>query len=213
MVALNLRKDYLGNPCRMNNARNDVMQTARLSNYQFGLAIFLLLMVGFTRASHVGSTAVLPDATLAAMLLGGITLRRGVWFAALMGICIAVDAFAIGVEGVSNYCLSPAYWALLPTYAVMWLGGRWLAKRSNAFEAMHYAVVALATTTVAFLISTYSFYLFSGRFPQVPLWEVMQHGWEYFPAYLGYTMMYLGLAWGLQRVYVLAISARNSQHA
>jgi hypothetical protein len=181
------------------------------TNRQLLVAFTLVFLMALTRGSHVGTTFSLPDATLAAMLLGGIFLRRGAWFATLMGICIAVDAFAVGVAGVSSYCLSPAYWALLPTYAVMWLGGRWLAKRGNAFEAVPYAAVALTTTTIAFLISTDSFYLFSGRFPQVPLWEVMQHGWEYFPAYLGYTLLYLGVAWGVQRVYGMVTSARNSQ--
>ena len=177
------------------------------------IAAGLFALIIATRGSHVGTTFTLPDATLAGMLLGGIFLRRGAWFAAMLAICVAVDAYAVGMAGVSSYCLSPAYWALLPTYAVMWLGGRWLAKRGNAFEAVPYTAVALATTTIAFLISTDSFYLFSGRFPQASLWEVMQHGWEYFTAYLGYTMMYLGLAWVAQRVVGIAISARRSQPA
>ncbi len=176
-------------------------------------AIGLLVLIIATRGSHIGSSALLPDATLAAMLLGGIRLKRAGWFAALMGCCVAVDAFAVGVAGVSSYCLSPAYWALLPTYAVMWLGGCWLAKRSNAFQTLPYATVALATTTVAFLISTDSFYLFSGRFPQATLWEAMQHGWEFFPAYLGYTMMYLGVAWFARRAYHMVLSVRQSRVA
>lgn len=183
------------------------------TNRQLLVAFTLVFLIALTRGSHVGTTFSLPDATLASMLLGGIFLQRSFWFAVMMAVAVAVDAFAVGVAGVSSYCLSPAYWALLPTYAVMWLGGRWLAKRGNAFEAVPYAAVALATTTIAFLISTDSFYLFSGRFPQASLWQVMQHGWEYFPAYLGYTMMYLGLAWVAQRVYGMAIHARNSQPA
>lgn len=177
------------------------------------LALVLILAVLLTRGSHVGNAAALPDATLAAMLVGGIVLRRGIWFAALMGLCVAVDAFAVGVAGVSSYCLSPAYWALLPTYAVMWLGGNRLAKRGDVFAAVPYAAVTFASTTLAFVISTYSFFLFSGRFPQAPLWEVMQYGWEYFPEYLGYTMLYLGLAWGAHHVYRMVTSANRSQHA
>lgn len=175
------------------------------------LALFVLLIA--TRGSHAGSAALLPDATLAVMLLGGIALGRGAWFAALMSACVAVDAFAVGVTGVSSYCLTPAYWALLPTYGVMWLGGRWLAGRGEAFAALPYVAVALATTTAAFLISTDSFYLFSGRVPEASLLEVVQHGWEYFPAYLGYTLMYLGIAWGLQRALGIDIAASRTRHA
>lgn len=177
------------------------------------IAVGLLVLMIATRGSHVGSAALLPDATLAVMLLGGILLKRAGWFAAFLGGCIAVDAFAVGVAGVSSYCLSPAYWALLPTYGGMWLGGRWLASRANAFAILPYAAVAVASTTLAFLISTDSFYLFSGRFPQASLWEIMQHGWEYFPAYLGYTMMYLGAAWLARCVAGMVTAAGSSQTA
>lgn len=173
----------------------------------------LTLVIAVTRGSHVGSAALLPDASLAAMLLGGIVLRSSRWFAALMGCCVAVDAFAVGVAGVSSYCLSPAYWALLPTYAVMWLGGNWLARRANAFEALPYIFVALSAGTVAFVISTHSFFLFSGKFPQASLLEVLQHGWEYYPAYLGYTLMYLGIAWIARRAYDTRVASLRSQRA
>ncbi|HEY3327888.1 MAG TPA: hypothetical protein VGK14_12100 [Novimethylophilus sp.] len=175
-------------------------------------AILLILMV-LTRGSHVDTGSSLPDATLACMLLGGIFLRRGAWFALMMMTAVAVDAYAIGVDGVSSYCLSPAYWALLPTYATLWMGGRWLAKRANAFAPLAYAGVAFLTTTMAFLISTDSFYLFSGRYPQASLWEVMQHGWEYYPAYLGYTLMYLAVAWAAQHALMLIAGQYQARNA
>ncbi len=180
---------------------------------QLLIAIGLLIVMIATRGSHVGTAFSLPDATLAIMLLGGLLLRRGAWFATLFATCVAVDAFAVGVAGVSSYCLSPAYWALLPTYAVMWLGGRWLARRGEAFGAGPYAAVATLTTSVAFVLSTHSFYLFSGKFPEASLWEVLQHGWEYFPAYLGYTLMYLAAAWVAQRTYSSLNATRRSQTA
>ncbi len=173
-------------------------------------AILLILMV-LTRGSHVGTVATLPDATLACLLLGGIFLQRAIWFALMLVVAVAVDAFAVGVAGVSSYCLSPAYAGLLPTYAALWLGGRWLAQRGNSFAPLAYAGVAFMTTTLAFLISTDSFYLFSGRYPNASLLEVVQHGWEYYPAYLGYTLMYLGIAWVAHRALVALGAVRASQ--
>lgn len=163
------------------------------------IAFSLLLIMVLTRGSHVGDSSMLPDATLATMLLGGMLLQRGAWFALMLVAAVVVDAFAVGVAGVSSYCLSPAYWALLPTYAAMWLGGRWLATRRDAFAPLPFAAVASLAASSAFVISTYSFYVFSGKFPDAPLWQVMQHGWEYYPAYVGYTLMYLGLGWLVQR--------------
>lgn len=169
------------------------------SRLSLWVAIILLSLLAFTRGSHVGDSFSLPDATLAVMLLGGMLLQRSAWFGLMIAVAVVVDAFAVGVAGVSSYCLSPAYWALLPTYATMWLGGRWLAKQSEAFAPLPFIAVASVTTSLAFVISTYSFFLFSGKFPEAPLFEVMQHGWEYYPAYLGFTLMYLGVAWLAQR--------------
>jgi len=172
----------------------------------FGLLVLTLI----TRGSHVGSGAMLPDATLAAMLLGGMLLGRGLWFAIFMSVCVAIDAYAVGIAGVSSYCLTPAYCALVPTYGVMWLGGTWLGKQANAFDPAPFAIVSLLTTSIAFVISTHSFYLFSGRFPEASVWEVLQHGWEYFPQYLGYTMMYLGAAWAIkQALGVLGVTSKS----
>ncbi len=177
------------------------------------IAFGLLVLTFVTRGSHIGSGAMLPDATLAAMLLGGLLLRRGTWFAAFMSACVAIDAYAVGIAGVSSYCLTPAYWALIPTYGVMWMGGVWLAKRTSAFDPAPFAIVSLVTTSIAFVISTHSFYLFSGRFPEASVWQVLQHGWEYFPAYLGYTMMYLGAAWAIERAAMTIAATRATRNA
>ena len=183
------------------------------TNKTLAIAATLLILMILTRGSPVGTSFSLPDATLACMLLGGIWLKRGAWFALMLAVAVAVDAYAVGVAGVSSYCLSPAYWALLPTYAALWLGGRWLAKRANAFAPLAYSAVATITTSLAFLVSTDSFYLFSGRFPDATLWEVMQHGWEYYPAYLGYTMMYLGVAWVAQHALKLVAGQHQARNA
>lgn len=181
----------------------------QVTQRQIWTGVTLIALIAFTRGSHVGSSALLPDATLAAMLLGGMLLQRGVWFAVLMAFAVAIDAFAVGIAGVSSYCLTPAYWALLPTYAVMWLGGVWLDKSGQRFNLLPYALTGLVTTSIAFVLSTHSFYLFSGRVQEAGLLEVLRHGWEYFPAYLGFTMMYLAAAWLVRRV---VPSARNQQN-
>lgn len=187
------------------------MTSALRQNILLAVSLFMLMVL--TRGSHVGSTSLLPDATLACMMLGGMLLQRSTWFVLMMSTAVAVDAFAVGVAGVSNYCWTPAYWALLPTYAVMWIGGYWLEARGEAFSVLRYSLTALAATSIAFIISTDSFYLLSGRVPEATLWQALNHGWEYFPAYLGYTMMYLAVAWGLQRAISTINTAQNTRSA
>jgi hypothetical protein len=77
----------------------------------------------------------------------------------------------------------------------MWLGGVWLGQQSNAFKALPYALVSLGATFAAFVISTQTYYLFSGRFPAEGLVESMQHGWEYLPSWMGYAAMYFAAIW------------------
>ncbi|MCE9634019.1 MAG: hypothetical protein K8Q92_07525 [Methylophilales bacterium] len=167
------------------------------------LAFFMLL----TRGSHVLTAVALPDASLALFLLGGLMLKRANWFVALVALATAIDFGAASIDSLYAFCITNGYWGMFPTYTVMWLGGRWLAKQYDAFSALPYAVVGLVSTSVAFVISTQTYYLFSGRFPNTGVLETMQYGWEYLPSYLGFTAMYLGLAWmvthGLRRVNVM----------
>lgn len=181
----------------------------KLQNPSLLIGLALITLMALTRGSHVGTAFSFPDASLAVILLGGILLGNLRWFAAMMLSAVAIDAFAVGIAGVSSYCLTPAYWALLPTYAVMWLGGVWLDKSGQRFNLLPYALTGLVTTSIAFVLSTHSFYLFSGRVQEAGLLEVLRHGWEYFPAYLGFTMMYLAAAWLVRRV---VPSARNQQN-
>ena len=82
----------------------------------------------------------------------------------------------------------------------MWLGGHWLATQRDDYSTLAYAAVSITSTTLAFIISTQTYYLFSGRFPASGVVESMQHGWEYLPSYLGFTMMYFAIVWLVVRV-------------
>ena len=88
----------------------------------------LMVLMAVTRAYHFGSALHLPDASLAVFLLAGCYLPR--WaFPVLLVEAGLVDYFAINYGGVSGWCFSAAYWFLIPTYAVLWMGGRFYATR------------------------------------------------------------------------------------
>ena len=160
------------------------------------LAFFMLL----TRGSHVLTSVALPDASLVLFLLGGMYLGTGVksraaWFAGFFGLAAVIDFGAAALDPVQGFCLTNGYWGLIPSYAAMWLGGLWLANRKDAFEIKSYTLVSLLTTFVAFVISTQTYYLFSGRFPANGLIESLQHGWEYLPSWMGFSAMYFAIVW------------------
>lgn len=155
------------------------------------IAFFMLL----TRGSHVLTQVSLPDASLALFLLGGLLLGRFAWFAAFFILATVIDFGAAAFDPAQGFCLTNGYWGLIPAYGAMWLGGIWLAKQKDAFSLVPYALVSLATTFIAFVISTQTYYLFSGRFPAEGMVESMQHGWEYLPSWMGFSMMYFAIVW------------------
>ncbi len=155
------------------------------------LAFFMLL----TRGSHVLTAFSLPDASLIVFLLGGIWVRRWSWFVLLFVLAAVIDFGAAAFNPYLGFCLTDGYWGMIPTYAVMWLGGLWLAKQAQPFKAALYFPVAAVTTVAAFVISTQTYYLFSGRFPNNGLHETILHGWNYLPTYLGYSIMYAIVVW------------------
>ena len=159
------------------------------------LAFFMLL----TRGSHVLTHVALPDASLALLLIGGLYLRKAVWLVGFVMLATAIDFSAAAIDSLQAYCLTIGYWGMLPTYAAMWLAGVWLDKQSNGLDALKFSLAAVVSTLAAFVISTQTYYLFSGRFPTHGLVETIQYGWNYLPSYLAYTAMYLVAFWALAK--------------
>ncbi len=160
------------------------------------IAFFMLL----TRGSHVLTNVALPDASLALFLLGGLYLgssfkSRAAWFAAFFALATIIDFGAAALDPAQGFCLTNGYWGLIPSYAAMWLGGMWLGKQKDAFSALPYSLVSMGATFVAFVISTQTYYLFSGRFPNNGVMQTLQYGWNYLPSWMGFSAMYFAFVW------------------
>lgn len=171
------------------------------------IAFFMLL----TRGSHVLTTISLPDASLMLFFLGGLFLKRVGWLAVFFVLASVIDFGAAALDPAQGFCLTNGYWGLIPAYSALWLGGLWLSKRQDAFAALPYAASALITTFLAFVISTQTYYLFSGRFPNNGVLETMQYGWDYLPGYLGFTAMYFAVIWLAARGLGSVKLARSTQ--
>ena len=158
---------------------------------------FLMLL---TRGSHVLTSVSLPDASLALLLIGGLYLRKATWFILFVALATVIDFGAAEIDSLQGFCLTAGYWGMLPTYAVMWLAGLWLSEDVDSLDILKFSLVGLGATFLSFVISTQTYYLFSGRFPAKGLIESMQHGWEYLPSYMGFTVMYLAAFWALAKL-------------
>ncbi len=172
-------------------------KTQRSQHLLIAAAITFLMLL--TRGSHVLTSVSLPDASLALLLIGGLYLRKAGWFVLFAVLATVIDFSAAAIDSIQAFCLTDGYWGMLPTYAAMWLAGTWLSKQTGSINVIKFASVSVASTLAAFVISTQTYYLFSGRFPDDGIMESMQHGWEYLPSYMGYTLMYLAAFWALSK--------------
>lgn len=153
----------------------------------------LMGLMAATRFHHFGNVTTLPDASLAVFFLAGLLLASPWIFVLLLIEAALIDYLAIQYGGVSDWCVTPAYLFLVPTYGVMWLGGR-LSQASPLDQWQGWAVTSgtlLAATVNAFLISNFSFYYLSGYFGQISVLEYSQQTLPYAVPYLTWTLIYV----------------------
>ncbi|OQK15666.1 hypothetical protein AU255_15730 [Methyloprofundus sedimenti] len=161
-------------------------------NTKYLITCALAMLMALTRSDHFGSAITLPDASLAVFYLAGIFTGGMASFAVLLTEAAFLDYVAITYGQVSDYCISPAYVFLIPTYAVMLFAGRWSAKYAilNSRDLSHQFAYLLLATSIAFFISNGGFYLFSGKFPELSVVEYAQRVAKYYPAYISSTLLY-----------------------
>ena len=161
----------------------------------------LALTMAATRLSHFGSASLLPDASLAVFLVGGLALQSLWGFSVLMALAFGVDVLSAKTAVEAGWCLTPAYWGMIPTYGVLWLAGYWLGAqgRPNLLTA---GGVCLAAVCGAFLISNAFWYGLSDTVANLSAMEYATAVARYFPSYLGSAFLYLvplWLGWKLTR--------------
>jgi len=164
--------------------------------------LVLVALMAATRMHHFGSALHLPDASLAVFLLAGFFIASPLLFAGLLLEAGALDYVAINYLSVSDWCITPAYWFLIPTYAVLWYAGRYYARiHQHSLRSLGvFAGISAAALSVAFFISNGAFYRFSGRYPDISLAEYAARVAEYYPQYLAGGALYLACAAALYAV-------------
>jgi hypothetical protein len=172
------------------------------------VAIFAVLaaLMAATRFSHFGSAVSLPDASYAVFFLGGLYLSRiarasVAVFSVLTVEAGLIDYYATSVQGISDWCMSPAYWFLIPTYGSLWLVGRWFASRNAMQEGslngkawIGLGVAAWAGSSFAFVFSNATFYMFSGRFAEMSAAEYASRVAQYYISYVSMALLYIACA-------------------
>ena len=163
---------------------------------QINIGLILTLVMALTRSHHWATLHALPDASWAIFFLVGVYLRP-LWIApGLIAAAMLIDYVAITQFGVSGFCVSPAYWLLIPAYGALFIAGRVYAQHySMSLATLPWlAGTALVGAVTAELLSSGGFYFFSGRFADPSLAEFVPRFFKYFPSMLSSFALYLGLA-------------------
>ncbi len=156
------------------------------------LSTALVILMALTRSHHFDSINHLPDASLAVFLLAGFFLPQ-LAFPVLLIVAGGADYVAFNYVGISDWCFSPAYWFLIPTYAVIFYAGRYYRSlhQDSWMGLSRFTLTALLATSAAFVISNMSFYAFSGRYAEMTVTQYVSHITQYYLPYMSSAFMYL----------------------
>ena len=163
--------------------------------YLFGSLIFLMLL---TRGDHFLSSISLPDASFAIFLIGGMLLKKPKWFISLLTFSFVIDLAALSMNNTYQIPINLGYLGLLASYGIMWFFGLRIANTKSFSKFVAFGIIS---TLITFVISTQTYNLLSGTFPDITIKESIQTGWEYLPQSFIYTMSYLLAYWGIQSLF------------
>ena len=167
-----------------------------------GIFLILALVMTATRVNHF---AALPDASWAVFFAAGFYLRGHLRsaFPLLMALAVLIDFFVITGQGIdfwSHYCVSIAYWFLVPAYLALWLGGSVVRAAYRAIGVRELAVLgacAIVAMSVSYAISNGSYYWLSdtwmagGKVRSLGGW--IENLGDWYVPYLRTTLMYVGI--------------------
>jgi len=162
------------------------------------LSLGLLLLLLGTRSNfvaqhlHFAPWLRAPDATLAVFFLAGFWIPSVPLAAVLLGAAALADQIAF-VNGVSDWCVTAAYACLIPAYLTMWFAGRYYrgVNFMSPSGLANLAATLIIACAIEFVISSGSFFLFSGYFPDMSAAEYSSKVIKYYPSYLGWAAVYI----------------------
>lgn len=183
------------------------MNTTTQRAIVFTLIASLLMATRLNLPAALTHLGPIPDASWAAFFLGGFYLRSWTrWaFPVFMALAVLADYVVISGQGMdffAHYCMSAAYWFLIPAYFALWFGGmlvrRYYASaegaESNGKALAVLAASLFASVVLCHLLSQGSFYWISDSVADPTFAGWWKNYSDWFVPYLRTTAIYVGLA-------------------
>lgn len=162
------------------------------------LVSFLIFLMFLTRGSHFLTEFSIPDASLIIFLCLGLLIPSILLFCVFFILSAVIDFGSGFFNNSLAFCLTDGYWGMIPTYLVMFLAGKLIKNYEIKFNI--FFVIVFVSTTLAFIISTNTYYMFSDRLGSPSLFTSIQYGWNYFPAYLIPNLVYGSIVYTLYQL-------------
>lgn len=169
------------------------------------VAVLLAVLMAATRVHHFGIGSIAPDASTAVFFLAGLLLSSPLLFVLFSVLAVGLDAFALGVAGVADACMTPGYWLLFAGYLALWFAGL-LGRRIECLDLMQgfrLLLLAAGGTALFFVLSNVGYYFGGGFDESMGAAEYIRRVEQYFPHYLTVTLAYAAAG-----VAVFAIASR-----
>ena len=180
---------------------------AYLKKTELHIYTVLGLIMLLTRGAHLLTSVSFPDASFALFLVGGMLLKKPKWFISLFKFSFVIDLVTLSMNNTYQILINVGYLGLLASYVIMWFFGLRVANTNNFLK---FAVFGVIATLITFVVSTQTYNLLSGTFPDITIKESIQTGWEYLPQSFIYTMSYLLAYWGIQSVFKRQLASHKA---
>jgi hypothetical protein len=128
---------------------------------KFFIISLLTFFIFLTRGSHLLSSFNLPDATFVLLFAGGILLKEYKWLFYFLILSFGIDFLSPPYGLENSYLFNLGYVGLMISYLVSWFLGRYLGQ-SSIFSIANYFYIGTFFIMSSYLISTLTFYYFSG---------------------------------------------------
>ena len=151
------------------------------------IAVVFSLVLWATRGQHVASLMGFPDATWAITFVVGFLLSPALF------LLVLAQAFVIDYLAMGDFIFNLAYVALIPSYLVLWMAGRWLRQHYElqGFRISQFVMALIGGVAICELISSGAFYLQKSNASLVGFAELFG---TYFFGNLFFTLCYVAVA-------------------
>jgi hypothetical protein len=171
-----------------------------LNKSKISLVLFLTIIMFASRGSHFLTEFSFPDASLIIFLTLGIFCPSFILFTLFFILGTLIDFGTVAFDLTKASYLTDGYWGLIPAYYLMFVCGQ-LIKSKNLLNNINlFVMILLGSTTLAFIISTNTYYMFSGHFGNPSLLESILQGWNYYPGYLIPNIIYGLIFYGIYKL-------------